>query len=271
MDSLPERVRLPLMQPLRRPSIIDQAELELRNAIYYGSLRPGDSIPEVRVSKQMGISRSSLREACQRLVRDGLLTQIPGRGLFVTRMDPETMSDFIDYRLGLEMQAATIVAERAAELRAIGDAEAVEAMLAPLQVSLDRIRAALAAEEVIEAGNADLDLHHQIAEITGNRFLSTAMSTIVILTRMGSFSDPLGFGVRADLPAMHAGLLAALSSGDASRARALLRVSLGQLADRPGPTSDEDLVRDPELLEHPDPEWTAIGEDRPDVAENPPA
>lgn len=90
------------------------------------------------------------------------------------------------------------------------------------------------------------------------------MSTIVILTRMGSFSDPLGFGVRADLPAMHSALLAALSSGDASRARALLRASLGRLADRPSPRVDEDLVRDPELLEHPDPEWTAIGEDPPD-------
>src|SRR5690625_6595403 len=110
MDARPGRVQLPMLQPLRRPSIIDQAELELRTAIYDGSLRPGDAVPEVAVSRQLGISRSSLREACQRLVRDGLLTQHPGRGLFVTRMDAATMSDFIDYRLGIEMQAATIVA-----------------------------------------------------------------------------------------------------------------------------------------------------------------
>src|SRR5699024_8954572 len=135
-DARPGRVQLPMLQPLRRPSIIDQAELELRTAIYDGSLRPGDAVPEVAVSRQMGISRSSLREACQRLVRDGLLTQHPGRGLFVTRMDAATMSDFIDYRLGIEMQAATIVAERAAELRAAGRAEAVEQLLAPLLDSL---------------------------------------------------------------------------------------------------------------------------------------
>lgn len=260
MDARPGRVQLPMLQPLRRPSIIDQAELELRTAIYDGSLRPGDAVPEVAVSRQMGISRSSLREACQRLVRDGLLTQHPGRGLFVTRMDAATMSDFIDYRLGIEMQAATIVAERAAELRAAGRAEAVEQLLAPLHDSLERIRAALAAGEVIEAGNADLDLHHQLAEITGNRFLSTAMRTAVILTRMGTFSDPRGFGVRADLPDAHTGLLEALSEGDASRARHLLRTSLQALADRPGPQSDEDLVRDPELLEHTHPEWSPLGE-----------
>ncbi|MGP9581105.1 GntR family transcriptional regulator, partial [Brachybacterium sp. AOP35-5H-19] len=149
-----ETVRLPMMQPIRRPSIIDQAELELRNAIYYGDLRPGDTIPEVQVSKQMGISRSSLREACQRLVRDGLLTQIPGRGLFVTMMDAETMSDFIDYRLGIEMQAASIVADRVSILRAKGDDGAVESLLAPLRDALERTRRALEAEEVIEAGNA---------------------------------------------------------------------------------------------------------------------
>ena len=260
MDARPDRVQLPMLQPLRRPSIIDQAELELRTAIYDGSLRPGDSVPEVAVSRQMGISRSSLREACQRLVRDGLLTQYPGRGLFVTRMDAATMSDFIDYRLGIEMQAATIVAERAAELRAAGRADAVEQLLEPLHDSLERSRAALAAEEVIEAGNADLDLHHQLAEITGNRFLSTAMSTAVILTRMGTFSDPHGFGVRADLPDVHTELLEALSEGNASRARRLLRASLHALADRPGPEPDGDLVRDPELLEHTDPQWNPIGE-----------
>src|SRR5690625_7562619 len=110
--------------------------------------------------------RSSLREACQRLVRAGLLTLHPGRGPFVTRMDAATMSDFIDYRLGIEMQAATIVAERAAELRAAGRAEAVEQLLAPLLDSLERIRAALAAGEVIEAGTAALDPRQPLAELT---------------------------------------------------------------------------------------------------------
>ncbi|GAA1308621.1 GntR family transcriptional regulator [Brachybacterium tyrofermentans] len=261
MTSRPERVQLPMMQPLRRTSIIDQAELELRNAIYYGDLRPNDGIPEVQVSRQMGISRSSLREACQRLVRDGLLTQIPGRGLYVTRMDAGTMSDFIDYRLGIEMQSATIVADTISTLHRRGETAKIDALLAPLRASLERSRAALAAEQLIEAGNADLDLHQQLAEITTNRFLSTAMNTIVILTRMGSFSDPLGFGVRADITTTHEALIAALAEGDGSRARALLRESLQELAGRLRAGVESDVVRDPDLLETSGPEWTTIGED----------
>lgn len=257
-----ETVRLPMMQPIRRPSIIDQAELELRNAIYFGDLRPGDTIPEVQVSKQMGISRSSLREACQRLVRDGLLTQIPGRGLFVTRMDAETMSDFIDYRLGIEMQAASIVADRVRALRAAGDDAAADGLLAPLRDALERTRRSLEAEEVIEAGNADLELHQQIAEIARNRFLVSSMSTIVILTRMGSFSDPRGFGVRADITTVHEALLGALCAGDASRARAVLRETLQELATRlRSGANQQDVVRDPDLLESDGPEWTTLGED----------
>ncbi|WP_114855121.1 GntR family transcriptional regulator [Brachybacterium sp. YJGR34] len=256
-----ETVRLPLMQPIRRPSIIDQAELELRNAIYTGDLRPGDTVPEVQVSKQMGISRSSLREACQRLVRDGLLTQVPGRGLFVTTMDAAAMSQFIDYRLGIEMQAASIVADRVQELRAAGDELGAAALLAPLRACLERVRTALAAEEVIEAGNADLDLHQQLAELSGNRFLASAMNTIVILTRMGSFSDPRGYGVRADLTTTHETLLEALDGGDASRARALLRENLREFAGRLRAGEDEqEVVRDPDLLESDGPEWTTIGE-----------
>ncbi|MGY5764148.1 GntR family transcriptional regulator [Brachybacterium sp. DNPG3] len=284
MDTLSAGVPLPTLQPLRRPSVIDQAEIELRGAIFTGSLRPGDPVPEVHVSSQMGISRSSLREACQRLVRDGLLTQHPGRGLFVTEMDAATMSDFLLYRIGIEMQTASIVAERVAELRAeagggssaseadgaaasaASDASdaalppAAEALIAPLRECLERMRTALAQGEVIEAGTADLDLHLRLAEAAGNRFLTSAMNTIVILTRLGSFSDPRGFGVRPDLPETHAELVAALAAGDASRARALLREDLGSLAARlrKGPDREE-LVRDPELLETPDPEWPEIG------------
>jgi len=254
-----EAVQLPMMQPIRRPSIIDQAELELRNAIYYGDLRPGETIPEVQVSKQMGISRSSLREACQRLVRDGLLTQIPGRGLFVTRMDAETMSDFIDYRLGIEMQVASIVADRIRALRANDEDSSADQLLAPLRATLERTRRALEAEEVIEAGNADLDLHQELAELAANPFLISAMNTIVILTRMGSFSDPRGFGVRADLTVVHEMLLEALSEGDASRARAVLRETLQELASRlRSGEPAQDLVRDPDLLESDGAEFSTL-------------
>lgn len=249
------------MQSLRRPSIIDQTEAELRRAIFEGTLRPGDSIPEVQVSSQMGISRSSLREACQRLVRDGFLTQVRGRGLFVTTLDPDALLELLDYRRAVELQSVTVVAERVQELREQGDDDAVTALLEPAHAALEEMTSTLADGELLAAGTADLTLHRLIAEATGNRFLVDAMGTIVILTRIGSFSDPAGFGIPADLPSPHASLLAALESGDADAARAALEDCLRDLSARLRSGKDGDLLRDPELAQPDEPAWPTISDD----------
>ena len=76
---------------------------------------------------------------------------------------------------------------------------------------------------------------------------------------MGSFSDPRGFGVRADITEAHEALLGALSAGDASRARAVLRETLQELAQRlRSGENEQDVVRDPDLLESDGPEWTTL-------------
>src|SRR5699024_251627 len=70
------------------------------------------------------------------------------------------------------------------------------------------------------------------------------------------------FGVRADITSAHQKLLDALSAGDASRARAVLRETLQELAGRlrsGGHTRP--VVRDPDLLESDGPEWTALQEE----------
>jgi DNA-binding GntR family transcriptional regulator len=256
-------VRIPAVQPLQRLSIIDRVELELRASIYRGELRCGDPIPEVQVSRAMGVSRSSLREACQRLVRDGILTQHPGRGLFVTTFDTRATRAFLQYREAIEVQAATLLARRIAALRLDGaDAEA-DALLTPVRSLLETMSTGLDDEDPMTAGNADLDLHLRIAELSGNVFLSTAMGTIVILTRMQSFADPLGYGVDRALVPSHADLLEALAAGDEGRAQERVRVMLAQVAVRrlaehaDGPAPD--LLRDPELRSRPAPGWNTLG------------
>src|SRR5699024_10825429 len=72
MDAGPGRVQVPMLQAMRRRWVIDRGELGLRASMYVGSLPPGAAVAEVAVSRQMGISRASLREACPRLMPDGL-------------------------------------------------------------------------------------------------------------------------------------------------------------------------------------------------------
>lgn len=247
---------LPAIRSLQRPSMIDLAENELRNAMYRGDMRSGESIPEVYVSREMGISRSSLREACQRLVREGLLTQIPGRGMFVVTLTHRDVDDLAGFRLAVELAAVRLTAQRVGVLLRDGDTAAAAAVIRPMREALRTSEQAIRSEDALAIGDADLDLHFRIADAAQNRYVRESMSTIMLRTRVASMADPDGYVVRTDVLAMHEVIVDALGHGDAQTA---VRAMKAVLLDRPHPVQrDTDAVDDAVLLR--DTEVTAPGE-----------
>lgn len=82
------------MQPslrLSRGNISDSIVDALRNMIVDGRLPAGDRINEVHLSRQLGVSRTPLREALARLAHEGALEAIPRIGYFVR---PLTIEEF---------------------------------------------------------------------------------------------------------------------------------------------------------------------------------
>src|ERR1700733_1361786 len=70
-----------------RPSLVDGAELALRNWLAPGRYRPGDRLPpEHEVAAMLGISRGTLRSALGRLEESGEIVRRQGSGTFVGRM-----------------------------------------------------------------------------------------------------------------------------------------------------------------------------------------
>lgn len=65
----------------------------------------GDPISEVEVSKELGISRSPVREAIRRLQTEGILRTVPGRGTFVAEMTIQDIREIFELRQLLEHQA----------------------------------------------------------------------------------------------------------------------------------------------------------------------
>src|SRR5438034_8242236 len=66
--------------PINRESVISKAADEIRRLIGAGNLKPGDALPvELQLSKFLGISRGSVREARRFLDRLGLGEEQPGR------------------------------------------------------------------------------------------------------------------------------------------------------------------------------------------------
>lgn len=86
------------MDARRQPSaLVDEAYAALGEAIVDGRLRPGDRLRDVELAAHMGISRTPVREALQRLAAIRLVEIAPHRFTRVTTPTEQEMSDMRDY------------------------------------------------------------------------------------------------------------------------------------------------------------------------------
>ncbi|WP_194164940.1 MULTISPECIES: GntR family transcriptional regulator [unclassified Pseudactinotalea] len=195
-----------------RTSTVDLIATELRNAIFSGALAVGTPIREVEISRQLGVSRSPLREATQRLLQEGVLTATPGRGLRVSKIGPDHLPDLYSARDAIESRA----------IRMIVDARDTDA-IAALEASYDLLVAASAGTDARSIGDADLAFHQTLVDGAGSRRLSHYMATLALETRIASLSVPEGYAVRRTVSSTYEELLTALRGWDADRASAALR------------------------------------------------
>ncbi|GAA1852442.1 GntR family transcriptional regulator [Brevibacterium marinum] len=195
---------LPVLRKVVRSSTIDLIADQIRNAIYSGSLAPGQSINEVRTAELLVVSRPSLREALQRLVSEGVMSHAPGRGVRVKRMRLGDVDDVYPVREALEAQAVKIV------LR-------TDKPIARIQQSLHRLELAIEDNTARVIGDADLDFHHAIVASSGSDRLSDLMKVSMVQTRLLSLSDRRGYEVRCDLIETHRELAEAIAAGDESK------------------------------------------------------
>ncbi|WP_395405525.1 GntR family transcriptional regulator (plasmid) [Arthrobacter sp. UC242_113] len=78
---------------------------EIRRAVVAGSIRPGDKLTEVELSSMLSVSRPTIREALAQLAQEGLLLQVPYRGLRVASLEPAAIMDIARTRMALDMLA----------------------------------------------------------------------------------------------------------------------------------------------------------------------
>lgn len=107
--------------PLLRTASATATEL-IREAIVEGRLEPGRRLKEVELAKELGISRTPIREALLLLQAEGLVEASPNRGSTVRAYDARELNDMYELRALLEghsarRAAARITPETLAELR----------------------------------------------------------------------------------------------------------------------------------------------------------
>ena len=83
----------------------------LREAIIGNLLPPGSRLLEIQLSKQLGVSRTPMREAFAQLEREGLVTIVPRLGAFVRQMNHRDVDEIYTVRAALEGLAVELAAK----------------------------------------------------------------------------------------------------------------------------------------------------------------
>ncbi|WP_237182458.1 GntR family transcriptional regulator [Roseomonas marmotae] len=173
-------------------------------------LPPGTQLQEVALGHRFGVSRTPVREALQRLLRDGLVERF-GRFYRVIRLTGEEVREFCELREALECMAVTLAVRRepgcAADLEALIRAQ----------------RAALARGDLDAFNDLDGAFHLRIGHAAGNRALLRQLETLhdkACLVRGMEQRRPYWSGRVAE---EHGRIVDAIGRGDAAIAAAEMR------------------------------------------------
>lgn len=93
----------------------EKAHEYIRQKIMLGELSEGARVSDVTVAEEMGLSRTPVREAINRLHSEGLLEQVPHAGAFVRTLSRRELGDLYDVRALMEGHAAERAATRITE------------------------------------------------------------------------------------------------------------------------------------------------------------
>lgn len=156
------------MSTLLRPQLVRELVYDhLHNEILTGSLAPGAWLKEQDVAARLGVSRTPIREAVQRLTQEGLLEAYPNYGVRVRTLTAKDALDAYAMREVLEGMAARLCAERR-------DPDVGQRIFEALLVMEEATRNGDHPAQI----KADTAFHTAIAECSDNTMLVEALRSL---------------------------------------------------------------------------------------------
>jgi len=188
-------------------SLTDRAYGEIEEMIVTLRLAPGSAISESELSAHLGIGRTPIREALQRLARERLVSIFPRRGIIVTEINVAGQLRLLETRRELERLIARSAARRATD----DERERFRALAAAFE-------AAAKANDDVTFMRIDRDFNVLCSAASHNEFAAGAMSLMHSLSRRFWY---LHYKQAADMPLtakLHADIARAIAAGDEERA-----------------------------------------------------
>lgn len=183
---------------------------QLQNDILNGYYEPGESLIETKLSEDLGVSRTPIREALRQLELEGLVHSIPNKGVIVKGVTPQDIQDIYTIRMLIEGLAARWAAEK------ITDEELQE-----LKDTVDLEEFYTAKNDSSHLLQSDTKFHDIIFKASKSKPLMHTLSTFhhyVQKARKTSMSSP---GRAMKVLGEHKAILQAIIDRDAQKAEKL--------------------------------------------------
>jgi DNA-binding GntR family transcriptional regulator len=192
-------------------STVDRVAEELRRALFDGELDPGTPLREVALAEQLGVARSTVREALGVLVAEGLADRVPNKGTAVHEVSPDEIRDVCRARAVLETAGLRRWAEASEDAR-----QRVRAALA----EFDRLAGTTATSQELTA--AHLQIHQALAGLTESPRLLAMAGTLYAEIRLALARLDRARRNAREQAHTHADLLQLLEDGHLAEAEAEL-------------------------------------------------
>jgi len=138
----------------------------LRSLIVQSQIKPGERVPELEISKDLGVSRTPIREALKVLASEGLVDLLPLRGAVVKTFSDKDASDMLEVMGLLEIFAA----QKACQ----ADQKKIDRVLA----MHEKMKLLFAKGKRPEYFELNQKIHDELVEMSGNESLMMVHSML---------------------------------------------------------------------------------------------
>ena len=218
------------MKPVKKQRLSEMVVDAIREMIREKAMQPGDKLPsENELTKELQVSRSSVREAIRILEVTGMLQVEQGKGIFIA--DPlkrafdgihswyenneESLCEQFEIRLLIEPHACELAAKKADDKTK-----------SKLHLAYEKFRLAYEENNIQQMIKTDSELHHLIAKATRNRTLEIIMETMAKVLTEGWITSLHTPGRIESTLSEHKAIIDAIDAGDAAAARDAMAVHL---------------------------------------------
>jgi DNA-binding GntR family transcriptional regulator len=223
---------------LERKSLADQLFIHIKRMILSQELKCGESIPEEKIAKIFGVSRTPIRETLRKLEKYGLVKINPRSQATIVEMGPEEAHYIGEVRNVIEALAARILAKTAGS----------EDIKSLAEIDQKCVRAVKSGNSG-EAFEADGLFHLEIAKRCGNPYIYSILKNLeakIQLIRVMNCSLKI---MTLDIP-IHAQIIDAIERHDSKTAFSLMQKHIGDFihhASPPGKSKRPRALRKLEL------------------------